>query len=85
MASQPNITLPDPILSAVQEEADRQHKSLNEMVGELVMIGLHKRKKSLLAEVLEEGRQNALDTLGHIPDEEEILAAVERTRQARRR
>ena len=45
MASQPNITLPDPILSAVQEAAEREHKSLNEMAGELVMRGLSQKDR----------------------------------------
>ena len=60
----------------MQEEADRRNKSLDEMVGELVMIGLHKQKKSLLDELMEEGKQKAIEQFGYVPSEEEVIEIV---------
>jgi hypothetical protein len=45
MASELNVTLPDTIVSALQEAAEREHKSLNEMAGELVMRGLAQKDR----------------------------------------
>jgi hypothetical protein len=65
MASHLNITLPDPLLSAVQEEADRQNKPLNEIVSELVRRGLSQKDRDrqweeIIAYGHEQGRQSGL-------------------------
>jgi hypothetical protein len=65
MASHPHITLPDPLLSAVQEEAERQNKPLNEIVSELVRRGLSQKDRDrqweeIIAYGHEKGRQSGL-------------------------
>ena len=65
MASQLNITLPDSLLSAVQEAAEREQKSLNEMAGELVMRGLSQTDRDrqwqeIIAYGHEQGRKSGL-------------------------
>lgn len=87
MSSQPNVTLPDPILAAAQEAAEREHKTLNEMVGELVMIGLQRQgeKKSPLNDLLEYGHKKAVERFGKVPSEDEVVNLVHAHRHSRRR
>ena len=84
MASQPNITLPDPILSAVQEEAERQHKTVDEMAGELVMRGLHQQKQSPLDDLLAYGREKAKERYPDGLTEDQIVDIVHAHRQRSR-
>jgi predicted CopG family antitoxin len=86
MATQPRtIKLPEVIYSALEEAAAREHKSVEEIAGEAILRGLHNQKKSLLDELIEEGRQKAMEKLGHVPSEEEVVEIVHARREARRR
>jgi hypothetical protein len=80
MASQPNITLPQSLLAAVREEADRRHKDVNELAGELIMDSLSRQRKSALEELQEYGEQQAMKKFGKVPDEEQVVDIVHQRR-----
>jgi len=85
MASQPNITLPDSVLAAVREEAERQQKTPDEIAGELILRGLARseERKSALLNVMERISQQQKER-GGPPDEAQIVAAVHAHRLKRR-
>lgn len=83
MASQPNVTLPEPVLAAVREEAERQHKSVSEMAGELIMHGLRLRKTDALEELMQYGQQKARETQQDCLTEEDVAELVRVHREKR--
>lgn len=80
MASRPNITLPQSLLAAVREEADRRHKDVNELAGELIMDSLSRQRKSALEELQEYGEQQALKKFGKVPAEEQVVDIIHQRR-----
>jgi hypothetical protein len=80
MASQPNITLPQSLLAAVREEADRRHKDVNELAGELIMDSLSRQRRSVLEELQEYGDQQAINKFGQVPDEEQVVDIIHQRR-----
>ena len=85
MAVQPNITLPQPLFAAVREEAERQHKGVNELAGELIRNGLLGQTKDSLEELVKYGQQQAIKKFGKVPSDEEIVDLIHARRQERRR
>jgi hypothetical protein len=85
MTSQPNITLSEPLLTAVREEAERQHKGVDELAGELIQKGLLKQAKDPLEELAEYGRQKAIEKFGTLPSDKDIVDLIHARRQERRR
>lgn len=84
MSTQPKtIQLPEAIYSALEEAALREHKSLNELGGELIMQGLH-RKKSALEDLMDYGHQRARETHPGLT-EESVVDIVHAHRRSRRR
>jgi hypothetical protein len=80
MGSQPNITLSQSLLAAVREEADRRHKDVNELAGELIMVSLARQRKSALEELQEYGEQQAMKKFGKVPDEEQVVDLIHQRR-----
>ena len=83
MTSQPNVTLPEPVLAAVRAEAERQHKSVSEMAGELIMHGLRLRKTDALDELMQYGQQKARETHPEGLTEENVAELVRVHREKR--
>lgn len=81
----PNIYLPESVLAALRERAAEQHKSLEEMAGELILRGISEQNKGTLEELQEYGRNKALERYGRVPTEEEVVEIVRTRRQARQR
>ena len=82
---QPNIYIPEVILAALREYAEEQHKSVEEMAGELIMRGLHEQKEGLLGDLQEYGEGQAIKRYGRVPSGEEIAGIIKSHREARRR
>lgn len=61
MPPHPNVTLPEPLLSTVQEEAARQQKTLDEMASELIILGLSRKKDRItrLTALMDKGHRRA--------------------------
>ena len=78
MSSQPNVTLPGPVLDAVKEKAALQQKSPDEMAGELVLIGLaalrdSEGRKTALLNLIDYGRQRTKESGLENADAAEIV------------
>lgn len=82
---QPNIHIPEVILAVLRERAEEQHKSVEEMAGELIIRGLHEQRKGLLEELQEYGEGQAIKRYGRVPDGEEVAEIVKYHRKARGR
>ena len=83
MATQPpNIHIPEAILAALRKRAEEQHKSVEEMAGELIMRGLHD-SKDLLEELQEYGESQAIKHYGKVPSGEDIADTVKAHRRTR--
>lgn len=80
------VRLSDSIFAALQEAAEREHKSVEEVAGEAILRGLARREErpSTLLPVMERiGRQQ--QERGGAPDERQIAEAVRAHRRERRR
>jgi plasmid stability protein len=83
---QPNIHIPEAVLAALRERAEEQHRSVEEMAGELILRGLlHEQSKGMLEALQEYGESQAMKRYGRIPNGEEVASIVKTHRQARRR
>lgn len=87
MSTQPkNVRLAEPILAALQEAAQRENKSLDEMADEVVMSGLSAREenRSRLAALMQEGHERAKKTHPRLTDDA-VVEIVHAHRQRRGR
>lgn len=81
MASHPNLTLPESILAAIREEADRRQKDVDELAGELIMDSLSRRTNQNILESLQQyGEQKAIEKLGQVPTEEQVVHIIHQRR-----
>lgn len=80
------VRLSDPIFAALQEAAEREHKSVEEMAGEAILRGLARReeRQSTLLPVMERIGQQQKE-YGGPPDETQIAEAIRAYRRERQR
>jgi hypothetical protein len=83
MSTQPKtIQLSGAIYTALEEAALREHKSLSELGGELIIQGL--RRKASLEELIDYGHSKAKETHPDL-SEQGVVEIVHARRQARKR
>ena len=81
--SSPNVHLSESVLAALQERAEQENKSADELANELVMTGLHKAedRTARLPALMEYGHRRAEETHPGLDEQ----AVVEIVRNRRRR